>query len=182
NFGTSNNAKAIQDYKTILNENEQRAYKDGSFLERFKMLAKITKICPVRLDLLYGLHEDLSGGNVESSSNSDSSYRLSATIMIDRHSTIYCRLRAHAVDKEFGTSRLTRLYGEESFLRVKLVRTPTNLDTACRLAFAWKMLDNINYDLKVNSVAHNVSILLRIMSDLRDSTNQSSEIAGKLES
>lgn len=158
-----------------MTEDEQDKYKYGSFIERFKLLAKITKSCPVRYDLLEYLHEDLRCDVLEELASDTLAYKLFVTIIIDRHGTKYYRLRARVVNKDFETSRLTRLYSEESFVRVNFVRTVKDLDTACQLAFGQDFTDNHYIDWEVKSFVHNFSLLTHIMRDIKDTTNHHSE-------
>jgi hypothetical protein len=175
--------EAIGYYKSILKPEEQDLYRTGSFIERFKLLAKITKICPVRLDLLDRLHKNLAPDNNKKSPSDTRTYRLSAVISIDRHLKKYCRLRACVINKEFDTSHLTRrpYYDEESFLRVSLCHASGNTEAAWRLA-QFDDADDYSYpDLKTNSLVHNISGLVNIMRDLRDTAGCHSELTTKVE-
>ncbi|CAF2120571.1 unnamed protein product [Rotaria magnacalcarata] len=156
--------RIIKYYASIVKDLKDN-YQNGSFIERFKILATLTKTSPVRLDLLDRLHNYLSNGAGEKAPADDKIYRLSARIFVDRHGNKYCSLSIVSVHKEFGTSRLTRSYGEESFLRVRFIETTESTDISWR--FASDDDDAIRQaGFEMHSIVHNVSILILLMRDL----------------
>lgn len=94
-----NSIDRIIEYYASIVKGFKDNYQNESFIERFKILAAITKTCPVRLDLLDRLHNYLSNGAEEKASADDRMYRLFASIFVDRRGNKYCSLRIVSVQK-----------------------------------------------------------------------------------
>lgn len=128
---------AIKCYISLLNEHEKSVYDQGTFSQRYEVLKKLTSKCPVRLYLMSALHQRLCTSEKRQPSVADelSDFvpRLSASIIINKWGVPYCRLRSRAVHKKCQTSRLTRQYREDVFLRVTFDHASVSMDIRTRL-------------------------------------------------
>ena len=129
--------EAIKYYISLLSEHEKTVYDRGTFSQRYEVLTKLTSKCPVRLYLMSALHQHLCTRETRQHSVddelSDFVPRLSASIIINKWGVPYCRLRSRAIHKECQTSRLTRQYGEDVFLRVTFDHSSVSMDMRTRL-------------------------------------------------
>ncbi|CAM4828828.1 unnamed protein product [Rotaria magnacalcarata] len=174
NLDETSKETVLEYYRSKLTKDERETYSSESFIGKFKLLSKITKACPVRLDWLNDLqtvlerHSQTYKTSATEPGKQGKTYRLFATIIIDRLSIAYCSFRVQAVHEYFQTSRLTRHYKEESFLRVSYVQTPLNMDMAFRLASLDECTQNDARDFvsNVNSIVHNISTFISMIGDL----------------